>query len=75
MIEFGRAEPGLVGIKFHNETTGQDMVVKVIDKFPSMGDVHVEGRRYVEVSVEMFIALVATIGYEPVVPGEDAGEE
>lgn len=60
------------GIKFRNAETGQEMQVVVIDKFPQMGDVHVEGRRIVEVSVEMFVPLIGLAGFEVIDPNEPA---
>ena len=68
-IEFSRrGAHGPMGIKFAHEGTGQELVVAVVDKFPEMEDVHVEGRRIVEVSVEMFTALVRLAGYVVVPP-------
>lgn len=76
VVEFGRTTgPAVQGIKFAHAQTGQEMFVGVEDKFPQMGDVHVEGRRVVEVSVEMFMALVQQSGWYPVAPeGADDGE-
>lgn len=71
MIDFSKQKKGTRGIVFRHAGTGQEMAVEVFDKFPQMQGVHVEGRRYVEVSVEMFIGLIATQGFRPVVPGED----
>jgi len=45
-----------------------DMEVAVIDKFPELEDVHIEGRRVVEVSIEMFVELIKAWGYEPITP-------
>lgn len=45
-----------------------DVFARVVDKFPQMEDVHVEGRRFVEVSVELFVQLMALAGYEVVNP-------
>lgn len=59
------------GIKFsRTDEDGNtvDLLVAVTDKFPQMGDVHIEGRRIVEVSVEMFIPLMAAMGFEVVPP-------
>jgi hypothetical protein len=78
VVEFGKnLSPATQGIRLVNAQTGQQMLVGVIDKFPIMGDVHVEGRRVVEVSVEMFLALMQAPGWypvepeaEPVAPGE-----
>jgi hypothetical protein len=78
MIEFGggslelNGQPAKAGvthaIKFASTESGQEMLVKVNDKAPWMGDVHVEGRRYVEVSIEMFMAMMARAGWLPVSP-------
>lgn len=51
------------------------LTVEVHDKYPQMAEVHVEGRRYVEVSVEMFIELMASQGFAPVVPGHVPTED
>lgn len=53
----------------------QEFLVEVHDKFPQMQDVHIEGRRYVEVSVEMFMYLMDLAGFQPVIPVEDDGDE
>lgn len=44
------------------------VAVPVIDKFPQMGDVHVEGRRIVELSIEMFMDMMKDLGWTPVLP-------
>lgn len=75
-IEFG-SQPKDTGIQFLRvDEDGKEhtMFVAVHDKFPQMQDVHIEGRRYVEVSVEMFIQLVEAFGYKPVTPGEVPSE-
>lgn len=62
------------GIKFRRELEGGEVEFAeaiVIDKYPQMQDVHVEGRRIVEVSVELFIQLMETSGFTPVVPGTE----
>lgn len=56
------------GIAFRNEETGQEFLIAVYDKFPQMGEMHLEGRHYVEVSVEMFMELLRAQGFEAVVP-------
>jgi hypothetical protein len=61
---------GPEGIAFRNDETAQELVVVVHDKFPQMGDVHIEGRRFVEVSVEMFVELMAAQGFHTVDPRE-----
>lgn len=71
MINFNSqpANEGMAhAIQFANAETGQEMLVKVFDKSPWMGDVHIEGRRYVEVSIEMFMALMQRVGWVPVQP-------
>lgn len=60
------------GIKFRNRESGQESFVVVVDKFPSMDDVHVEGRRVVEVSVELFVQMMAREGFGVVNPLTDA---
>ena len=72
-IDLSSAGRKQMGIKFVNEANGESVVAAVIDKFPQMGDVHVEGRRYIEVSTEMFVELMALAGWHPVVPGELMG--
>lgn len=67
---FNQPEDTKQGIKLRNSETGQEILVAVYDKFPQMGDVHIEGRRYVEVSVEMFLTLLATQGFTTVDPNE-----
>jgi len=74
MIEFGKKEATVNGLKFGNEA-GEELVVAVHDKFPEMDDVHIEGRRYVEVSVEMFITLVQAFGWTPVAPAGEGESE
>lgn len=78
MIEFGK-NTGEVGIRFRKKETDHnagdtDVFVQVHDKFPQMEGVHIEGRRYVEVSVEMFMFLMAAQGFHPVGPDEEAEE-
>lgn len=69
IVQFSRkGSHALQGIKFTHEETGQELVVAVLDKFPEMDDVHIEGRRFVEVSVEMFVQLVRLAGYVVVPP-------
>lgn len=68
MIDFSK-RPTEMGIGFAHETE-PDFFVAVHDKYPNLDDVHIEGRRYVEVSVEMFIELVSLAGYTPIVPGQ-----
>ena len=85
MIEFGggslelNGQPAKAGvthaIKFASTESGQEMLVKVNDKAPWMGDVHVEGRRYVEVSIEMFMAFMARADWAPVAPGAPSAED
>ena len=38
------------------------------DNYPQMGDVHIEGRRTVEVSMELMVELMAAAGYGVVDP-------
>lgn len=64
---------GVTGIKFHNEDVDKDIFVMVNDKFPQMGAVHVEGRRFVEVSVEMFMVFMEQNGFVPVAPDDSVG--
>ena len=66
MIEFGSNKT--TGLIFRQLTTGEEMQVEVHDKFPQMEDVHIEGRRYIEVSVELFVELMAQNGYFGVNP-------
>lgn len=68
MIEFG-SQPTVAGLKFSDGES--EFEVAVHDKFPQMGEVHIEGRRYVEVSVEMFVALMDAVGFQPVAPEAD----
>ena len=58
------------GLILRHKDTGQEMFVTVTDQFPDMGDMHIEGRRTVTLSVEMFVALAANEGYLPVDPNE-----
>ena len=71
MIEFN-SQPAGAGtthaIKFADQESGQEMMVMVHDKYPQMENVHIEGRRYVEVSIEMFVALMQRVGWIPVAP-------
>lgn len=64
-------KPLVQGLLFVNDETAQEMVVTVMDKYPSMDSVHVEGRRVVEVSVEMFVELMAAQGFVPVAPQKE----
>lgn len=73
MIELGKAKDlsprvGHEGMKFRSPEDGTEFMVRVYDKFPEMGDVHVEGRRYVEVSTEMFMYLMQKAGFLVVNP-------
>lgn len=45
-----------------------DMEVQVLDLYPELDDVHIEGRRVVQISIEMFVELIKGWGYEPVTP-------
>lgn len=68
MIEFtGRDAPTHQGLVFENEE-GSQAWVPVLDKYPEMGDTHIEGRRVVEVSVELFVDLMGAMGYRTVDP-------
>lgn len=69
MIDFGAKKNGARMIVFR-EPSGREFMVTVHDKYPDMDDVHIEGRRYIEVSVEMFIALLDKQGIVPVNPNE-----
>lgn len=62
------SNPVQTGIVFKNADTEQEMFIAVTDKFPQLGDMHIEGRRVVEVSVELFIELAAAAHWAPVVP-------
>lgn len=76
MIEFGSGQavlPQRTVIKFRNNDDGNELMVEVHDKFPQMGDVHVEGRRFVEVSVEMFMYFMGLSNYSPVEAGDESG--
>lgn len=59
------------GIVLRNEQSGHTVSVGVYDKFPQMGDVHIEGRRVVELSVEAYVELMGFVGYAPVDPNEN----
>lgn len=74
MLEFGKAEEGQPGLVFRNDETGDVFMTAVKDKFPQLGDVHIEGRRYVEVSVELFAQLVGLAGYHTVDPNAQEEE-
>jgi len=71
VLEFGKPEAGQPGLVFRNDSTGDVFMTAVKDKFPQLGDVHIEGRRYVEVSVELFAQLVALAGYHTVDPNAE----
>lgn len=74
MIDFSK-NPKATGIGFTKKTDEDqnlDFFVEVHDRYPQMDEMHIEGRRYVEVSVEMFIELVGLAGYAPIVPGTAA---
>lgn len=71
MFELSPTESNRPGLKFRNPETGAEFIVAVEDKFPQMGDVHIEGRRTVELSVEMFMALMEGQGYLVVDPKTD----
>jgi len=57
-----------MGLKFGNRQTGQEVLVAVTDKYPQMGDTHLEGRRVVEVSVEFFVELMDNGGWSVIAP-------
>lgn len=69
------AVPGQTVIKFANQENGQEMLVLVQDKYPQMENIHIEGRRYVEVSIEMFVGLMQQVGWLPVAPTAPPPEE
>ena len=61
--------PSSVGLEFKDLTGEKDNVfVAVRDKFPAMGDTHIEGRRVVETSVELFVEMMAAMGFGIVDP-------
>jgi hypothetical protein len=60
---------------FRNEESGQEMMVEIHDRYPQLGDTHIEGRRYVAVSVELFIQMISAFGFLPVMPGQTQGGE
>ena len=55
-------------IKFKQVESGQEVLIQVFDNAPHMQDMHFEGRRTVEVSIEMFMTLMKTQGFFPVTP-------
>lgn len=63
-MDFG----GGTGLGFKNPETGEAFVVAVKDKYPQMQDVHVEGRRTVEISVELFVQMMTEKGFGIVDP-------
>lgn len=78
MIEFTSRPEGsntAHAIKFADAESGQEMLVQVYDKYPQMGNIHIEGRRYVEVSIEMFMAFMQRAGWLPVAPDGSAAQE
>ena len=71
MLEFGKpAELGkrMKALLFKNTETGETAEIAVKDNYPQMGDVHIEGRRTVEVSMELMVELMAAAGYGVVDP-------
>jgi len=61
------AQPKLMLLKLRNEEDGEILGFTVTDKFPHLGNVQIEGRLSVEISVELFVELVAFQGYYPYV--------
>ena len=69
IVDLSPKKDPMMGIEFVSVESGERFTIRVQDRFPDMGEQHLEGRRYVEVSVEMFIQLMDSHGYRPVVPG------
>lgn len=65
------------GMWFSNGEHEEDFFVRVVDKYPQMGDTHIEGRRVVEVSIELWIQMLADRAFYPVDPatGEQAAHD
>lgn len=78
-VEAAKAPKAVVAqLAFRNlYTEDPDMIVDVHDKYPEMEDVHIEGRRYIEVSVEWFVEAASQQGWFAVNPatGKTAIEE
>jgi len=53
---------------FRNPDTDQEFAIQVHDKYPTMGEVYVEERYFVQVSTEFFVDLMDALGFDPVVP-------
>lgn len=45
---------------------GQEFPIEVHDAYPDLGDIDVDGKWYVKVSVPMFCQMAARMGYTPV---------
>lgn len=63
VVEFG--QKAYSQIAFYNEGTNEMMDVRVIDHHP-YAEEHFEGRRSVEVSIELFVELMGAVGFRPV---------
>lgn len=60
----------VAGIVFKNRDTDDIVSMAVIDKYPQMQDVHIEGRRVIEISVELMVQLMGHEGYDVVDPSK-----
>ncbi len=59
-------------IKLRNPSNGDEMFATVLDTSPELEpQIHIEGRKVVQVSIELFIQLMTEIGYYPVHPETD----
>ncbi len=59
-------------ITWRNPTDQGELTAVVYDNSPALAaHIHVEGRKVVEVSVELFMELMAVAGYFPVNPTTD----
>lgn len=70
-VDLSQRKPGMI---FRNTDTGQETFIEVTDQFPQMGDMHIEGRRTVTISVELFIELAGLAGLVPVDPNSKKEE-
>lgn len=68
LVSFASPQSAKRVLKFGSVEDGNEFIVEVHDKYPLMQDIHIEGRRFVEVSVEMFVELMGLAGYVPVLP-------
>jgi hypothetical protein len=66
MIDLGAPKQRVLYLE--DRVSGRQLMVQVTDKLPLMGDMQIEGRLSVEVSVEFFVEAAKLMGFDLIAP-------